>query len=314
MASAKESGEPLVGHRVYLDSARQPRTPDGSAGEWAGFFDGGVELEAKNWPPLLWWAVFGPGDLMDARIADTEDAGTDEHAELLSQWGEATYPYLVVDQQTALSRLHVRRPALTSRIGPGFSPVYDAFAALIDTRFGPYVLLRTEGLADDGEGDLRPLFTETLADLTRIDAGHATAEGGPIDKLIADFQRWQHDDPTWLLAGTGDGWPTPALREQVPATPLQRPPHQSAARSNTADWMLGVLAALSGIGTYWLTENIWLAAFAFAVVPGALAVYVIRRGRGARGRAGRGWTPAGSPGVSSGGQDLPRARCDDAVR
>ncbi|MGW2182157.1 hypothetical protein ACWCXX_29475 [Streptomyces sp. NPDC001732] len=138
--------------RLYLDSARQPRTPDGSAGEWADFFDGASELEAKNWPPLLWWAMFSPEDLVEARIADTEDAGTEEHAELLSEWGEATYPYLVVDQRTALSRLHARRQGLTSRLGARFSPLYDEFVALIDARFGPYVLLRTEALADCGEG------------------------------------------------------------------------------------------------------------------------------------------------------------------
>lgn len=94
--------------RLYLDSARQLRTPDGSAGEWGDFFDGAMELEAKNWPPLLWRAMFSSGDLVEARIADTEDAGTEEHAELLSQWGETTYPYLVVAQRTALSRLHAR--------------------------------------------------------------------------------------------------------------------------------------------------------------------------------------------------------------
>ncbi len=105
--------------RLYLDSAREPRTPNRSAGEWADFFDGAMELEAKNWPPLLWWAMFSTGDIMEARIADTEDAGTDEHAELLSQWGEATYPYLVVDQRTALSRLQARRQGLTDRCGIG---------------------------------------------------------------------------------------------------------------------------------------------------------------------------------------------------
>lgn len=268
-----------MGLRVYLDSARQPRMPDGSAGEWAGFFDGTAELEAKNWPPLLWWAMFGPGDLLEARIADTEDAGTDEHAELLSEWGEATYPYLVVDQQTALSRLRARQPVLTSRVGPRISPVFDAFTALIDTRFGPYVLLRTGALAHDGEGDMRPLFTETLADLARIDAGHPTAAGGPIDGLITDFERWQHMDPTWLLAGAGDGRPTVELREQFPATPGHRPSSRRAARSNTLDWTLSVLAAAFGIGAYWLSESVWLAALAFAMIPATLAAHLIRRQR-----------------------------------
>ncbi|MFE7425761.1 hypothetical protein [Streptomyces sp. NPDC057545] len=114
--------------RLYLDSAREPRTPNRSAGEWADFFDGAMELEAKNWPPLLWWAMFSTGDIMEARIADTEDAGTDEHAELLSQWGEATYPYLVVDQRTALSRLHARRQGLTDRLGAQFSPLSSSTA------------------------------------------------------------------------------------------------------------------------------------------------------------------------------------------
>ncbi|MEU3216958.1 hypothetical protein [Streptomyces sp. NPDC006971] len=263
--------------RIYLDSAREPRTPDGSAGEWGGFFDGAMELEAKNWPPLLWWAMFGTGDLREARIADTEDAGTDEHTELLSQWGEATYPYLVVEQRTALSRLHARRQGLISRLGARFSPLYDEFVALIDARFGPYVLLRTEALADGGERGIRLLFEETLADLERLDVGHATAAGGRVDGLISDFQRWQHTDPVWLLSGAGDGWPSVALRERLAATAVRRSSGRSAERSTAVGRVWGVLVAVCGIGAYWLTGSVWAIAVAFGTVLAVLVAGVVRR-------------------------------------
>ncbi|MBD0670916.1 hypothetical protein [Streptomyces sp. CBMA156] len=232
--------------RLYLDSARQPRTPDGSAGEWADFFDGAMELEAKNWPPLLWWAMFGRADLAEARIADTEDAGTVEHAELLEEWGEATYPYLVVDQPTALARLRARREALTGLLGERFAPLYDEFVALVDARFGPYVLLRTEALADggeDGEGGLRRVFEETLADLEGLDAGRAPAAGGCLDDLVGYFRRWQHTDPVWLLAGAGRGWPSAGLRERlaVGAGAAGRP---SAAGGRVRGALAGLVAGL----------------------------------------------------------------------
>ncbi|WP_228924677.1 hypothetical protein [Streptomyces sp. DH7] len=263
--------------RLFLDSARQPRTPDGSAGEWADFFDGAMELEAKNWPPLLWWVMFSPGDLVEARIADTEDAGTDEHAELLSQWGEATYPYLVVDQRTALSRLRARRQALTSRLGTQFSPLYDEFVALIDVRFGPYVLLRTEALADGGEGGIRLLFEETLADVERLDAGHATAAGGQVDSLIADFRRWQHTDPVRLLSGVGNGWPGVALREHYAATEVRWSSSRSGERSTAVGWVWGVLAVVGSLGAYWLTGSVWPVGVALGVVLAVLVAGFVRR-------------------------------------
>lgn len=230
--------------RLHLNSARAPRTPDGSAGEWAGFFDGSTELVAKDWPPLLWWAMFGPDDLADARIADTEDAGTEEHAELLGDWGEATYPYMVVDQRTAVARLRARREELTGRIGARYAPVYDAFTALVDARFGPYVLLRTEALADGGEGGIRSLFEETLAELDRLDAGRTAAAGGRLDGLIADFRRWQHTDPVRLLSGVGEGWPGEELRERLDADGAGSSPGRGGGRSAAVGWAVALLVLL----------------------------------------------------------------------
>ncbi|GAA3046087.1 hypothetical protein GCM10017562_04550 [Streptomyces roseofulvus] len=230
--------------RLHLNSARVPRTPDGSAGEWAGFFDGAAELVAKDWPPLLWWAMFGPDDLAEARIADTEDAGTEEHAELLSDWGEATYPYLVVDQRTAVARLRARREELTGRIGARYAPVYDAFTALVDARFGPFVLLRTEALAGGGDSGVRTHFEETLADLARLDAGRTTAAGGRLDALVADFHRWRHTDPVRLLSGAGPGWPDEGLRERLDAA--EDRPSSGGRRGRTA--AVGWLAALVLLG------------------------------------------------------------------
>ncbi|MEU3607487.1 hypothetical protein AB0E83_18890 [Streptomyces sp. NPDC035033] len=236
--------------RLYLNSARQPRTPDGSAGEWAGFFDGTTELEAKNWPPLLWWAMFARENLAEARIADTEDAGTDAHAELLGEWGDATYPYLVVDRRTALARLRARRQGLVDRLGARFSPLYDEFAALVDARFGPYVLLRTEALADGGEGGVRPLFEETLADLERLDTGDAPAAGGRLEGLIADFHRWRHTDPVRLLSGVGPGWPSAGLRERYADAPAARPAAGGRTRTVLAV-VLGAALVVLVAGLLW---------------------------------------------------------------
>ncbi|GGV85666.1 hypothetical protein GCM10015535_32680 [Streptomyces gelaticus] len=236
-----------------------------------------MELEAKNWPPLLWWAMFGPKDLAEARIADTEDAGTEEHAELLSQWGEATYPYLVVDQRAALSRLHARRQGLISRLGPQLSPLYDEFVALIAARFGPYVLLRTEALADGGEGGVRLVFEEILADLERLDTGHAPAAGGPVDSPISDFQRWQHTDPVWLLSGVGDGWPSVALQERLAAIAVGRPSSRSAERSTAVAWVRVILVVVCSIGAYWLTGSVWPIVVAFGVVLTVLVAGFVRR-------------------------------------
>lgn len=228
-----------MGTRLHLNSAPWPRMPAGAAGEWAGFFDGGTELEAANWPPLLWWALFGAGDLAEARIADTEDAGTEEHAELLDAWGEATYPYLVVDGETAVARLRARREGLTGRIGERFSPLYEEFTELVGTRFGPYVLLRTEALAGDGDG-VRTPFEETLADLERLDAGELPSPGGRLESLVADFRRWRHLDPVLLLTGTGRGWPPAGLRERLAAAD-RRPSGGGAGRFAAVGRVWGAL-------------------------------------------------------------------------
>ncbi|MFE6222480.1 hypothetical protein [Streptomyces sp. NPDC057854] len=230
--------------RLHLGGAPFPRMPDGSAGEWAGFFDGSAELVAKDWPPLLWWALFGPGDLAEARVADTEDAGTDEHAELLDDWGATTYPYLVAERRAAVARLRGRRDGLTGLIGERYAPVVDAFAAYVDTRFGPYVLLRTGALAGDGDR-VRPLFAETLADLDRLGAGRGPAAGGPLSGLAADFRRWRHTDPVRLLSGTGPDWPDDGLRECLAATAGDgsSPAHRAVARwGAVALLVLGVVA------------------------------------------------------------------------
>lgn len=90
-----------MSHYVYLDACPLPRMPDGAVGEWRGFWtERPVELEAKNWPPLLWWCLFGEEDLRRARLIDNIDADDPEgeRAAPLEQMGEgagAMHPYLV---------------------------------------------------------------------------------------------------------------------------------------------------------------------------------------------------------------------------
>ncbi|MFJ3666914.1 hypothetical protein ACIPSE_10710 [Streptomyces sp. NPDC090106] len=263
--------------RLYLDSAPQPRTPDGSAGEWADFFHGATELEAKSWPPLLWWAMFGTGDLLEARFADTADAGTEEHAELLSEWGDATYPYLVVDQRTAVQRLRTRKDGLISRLGTRFSPLYDEFVAFVEDRYAPYVLLRTEGL-DHGNGTTGLQFAKTLADLERLDTGLDLGDGGPVESLVADFLRWRHTDPVRLLSGAGDGWPSEALKEHFarPARGVARRDGDSATTGPR--WGLLVIGVCA-VAAYAFTGQVWPVVVTLGAGGGVLVARAVRRRR-----------------------------------
>ena len=81
------------------------------------------------------------------------------------------------------------------------------------------------------------------ADMTATFA-QATAAGGRLDGLVADFRRWRHTDPVRLLSGTGTGWPDDDLRERLDAA--EDGPSSGGRRGRTA--AVGWVAALVLLG------------------------------------------------------------------
>lgn len=290
-----------MSHPVYLSSTALPRMPDGSRNEWGGFFGDGAELEANAFFPLFWRALFSADDIRHARFIDEYDiddqASAVDRQECLDDFGaEATYPYLVTDQATALARLAVRREPLLAAIGERYRPVYAAFEALVAQRFPDHILLRTQGLPDAAEAE--PWLRSSLAALDDLRHGEA------LSSLLRDLAR--HDaDPVWTLAGVsaspGGPWPPAALREHFP-DPRQRPVRTTPTPQQTGkhdperatptprpkrwfdpalEWTAALVAAGAGLGVYALTSSVWLAVLAFLCAAGASG-FGIARWRGPR--------------------------------
>jgi hypothetical protein len=205
-----------MSHPVYLSSSALPRMPEGSRNEWQGFFGDGTELEANAFFPLFWRAMFSESDIRHARFIDGYDIGDEDAAadrdECLDDFGpDATYPYLVTDNASAVSRLASRREAVIAAIGERYRPIYEAFEALVAQRFPGHILLRTQGLPD--AADAEPWLRSDLAETDRLKDSKALAS------LMRDLER-RDADAVWTLAGLSsspdEAWPTPALRERFP--------------------------------------------------------------------------------------------------
>lgn len=210
-----------MSHPVYLSSSALPRMPEGSHNEWQGFFGDGAELEANAFLPLFWRAMFTEEDIRHARFVDAYDIDDEDAAiereECLDDFGpDASYPYLVTDNATAVQRLAARREGVVSAIGERYRPMYEAFELFVAQRYPQHILLRTQGLPD--VADAEPGLRSELAETDRLKDSPALAD------LMRDLQR--HDtDAIWTLAGLGsspgEAWPTPALRERF-ADPRRR--------------------------------------------------------------------------------------------
>ncbi|WP_213813809.1 hypothetical protein [Glaciihabitans sp. dw_435] len=122
-------------------------------------------LHATNLPPLLWWALFAPGDVVQ----------TDPHG--------AALPYLMIDQVTGLCRLRRRRECFIAMIGADIAEPYDGFTDLIERDFAPYITVRSVGLRDATR--LRPHLERTLDDLEMLDELGAPAADGPLLRVAA---------------------------------------------------------------------------------------------------------------------------------
>ncbi|WP_183023043.1 hypothetical protein [Variovorax sp. UMC13] len=288
-----------MSHPVYLSSTTLPRMPEGSRNEWRGFFGDGAELEANAFFPLFWRALFSADDIRHARFIDEYDiddeASAVDREECLDDFGaEATYPYLVADQATALARLATRREALLTAIGERYRPMYEAFETLMVQHFPDHILLRTQGLPD--AADAEPWLRSTLAELDDLQHGQA------LSSLLSDLAQ-QDADPVWTLAGVssspGGPWPTAALREHFPdprqrrarKTPQPTGKHDPERAAPTPqpkrgfdpalEWMAAIVAAGAGLGVYALTCSAWLGVLAFLCAAGASG-FGIARWRGPR--------------------------------
>jgi len=263
--------------------------PEGSRNEWRGFFGHGAELEANAFFPLFWRALFGEDDIRHARFieaydVDDADSAIEREGCLEDRGPEATYPYLVTDKATALSRLAARREAVVAAIGEHYRPLYEGFEAWIAQGFPDHILLRTEGLPD--AADAEPWLRSELSLIDRLDDAKA------LVGLMSDLSR--HDtDPVWQLAGIGASphgpWPTPALRTLLP-DPRQRRPRKQAnvpraeerkSRPKSwidpaLEWLAVALSAGAALGTYALTRSIWLTLIVLLCVAVALGFGVAR--------------------------------------
>ncbi len=272
---------------VFLNSFPNDRMPSGEAGEWEEFWrDGGVELEAKNGIPLLWWCLFGATDLKRARLIDDFDIGDpqrDEMMEEMANGAEATYPYLVTDKAQACARFAARRARVLDAIGQQFAGVYDGFGRLIEQRFGPFIGLRTSGLPDaaDAEGGLR----DVAVAMDRL----GESQGSPFNAMAADFRRWKAQNPIWLLSGAGEAgvWPTPELAAAFPGGARTRVgsasstpgPAQTIKPSRplrggarfAVEWGAALVVGGSAVGAYLWTSSVLLGILAFVAAVGLVA-------------------------------------------
>jgi hypothetical protein len=160
-----------------------------------------AELEFNGLPPLFWWALFGPADLREARVSDDEDSGTAEREDLLVEFGDATYPYLVATRDDAVQRFVSRRDGIVTALGTVVASLYDDFAAYVRDSFGNYLLLRTSGLID--VVDARPHFENELADLAAFDAAGTFRPGGPLAVAADEYLRSRGTAAPWMLTGSG---------------------------------------------------------------------------------------------------------------
>ncbi|MCR0981743.1 hypothetical protein [Roseomonas populi] len=281
-----------MSHYVYLGASLRPGMPDGTAGEWRPFLaERRPELEAKNWPPLLWWCLFGEEDLRRARLIDDIDAdgpGGEREAfrEEMGGTAEAPYPYFVTAQGQALQRLERRRAAVLAGAGQRYAALYDAFAGLVAREFGPFILLRTSGLPDVTEAE--PMMRGMAAEMDALDRDPSGRPGPGLEGLFADVRRWGAGDAVWLLSGAGAPgvWPTPELAAAYPSRRTAGPvPAEAGSPPVTrtggyggavAEWVAAVAAAGAGLGAYGGTGSIPAGIAAFLLCA-ALAGWVISR-------------------------------------
>lgn len=262
-----------MSHPIFLNSSPYLRMPDGAVNEWRAYWlRQGPELESNATFPLLWCALFSPKDLKWARRVDDEDLDSEGREELLS-FEEAVYPYLVTSVDDALTSLTARRAALLKLLGARYEPIIDAFAALIRTRFLPFVLLRTSGLPD--VEDAGPQLERMLRDWDDLESTSDLNKANSVSSAVDCFHRYSSQDAIRLLTGssTQDGWPSDGLAMQFPRLPASRAGKASGKKNARrrlpkwlAEWIAPVVLGISTVAAYLYTQSWWVSAGSFVII------------------------------------------------
>lgn len=280
-----------MSYPVFLDSAPQLRMPDGSANEWSTFFaKDKPELEANNFLPLLWLALFRVEDLQWARLIDREDWDEDMRSSALERAADAEvlYPYLVTTRESGLALFVQRKAALQSAVGPRYAAVVDAFESLIQHRYGPNLLLRTAGLPDP-----EALEPSLRAELIQIDAFcNGTAMGSNVvNRTAKKLQQQSGKQSLYLLSGATtpedpETWPPAeiaAALEQIPAQKSPAPPKHSALPqqgeslgSKIRDWCAALFLGLVTVAVLLYTKSILWAVLCFFSITAVVIALVVR--------------------------------------
>ena len=265
-----------MSHPVFLNDAPQRRMPDGSRNEWKDFWGDGPELEANAMLPLFWTALFRDADIAWARIVDDEDLDAESNEELLAEFGDTRYPYLVTSSEEALANLAARRSMFAERLGHDYLPVLDAFSHFVAERYPHFVLLRTSGLPDveDFEPELRRLLT----DLDALQSGAVPAADNAIAVEIAYVHRHRNQDPIAMLTGSGGDWPPADLKQAL--SPLAAKATRATSQESTASsrdktnsvasrvagWVPGVVVGIATAGVYIYSRSVTAAAVCFCLI------------------------------------------------
>lgn len=292
-----------MSHPVFLNATSHPRMPDGSSREWEAFFlEGGPELEANAFIPLLWMALYTPMDLHWARLIDDEDLDSDAREDMMD-YGDTQYPYLVTSLERALAVLAQRAPLLVARLEAvsdvDVAPIVDNFARHLRLHYGPYVLCRTSGLPD--VEDFGPELQKALED---FDALTRAGDAGSDNVIVAEINNTRallRPDRVHLLTGHGHDFtqaePEPdVMAVELPVdadvaapattrvdTPASAPSstvrsQQPPRRENKLiGWLVAVAVGVPTVLAYQTTGSVWIAGILFLLLCAAAGWFMKRK-------------------------------------
>lgn len=205
---------------VYLANLlSQDCIPDGNNVELHHVFQQDIvlELQARHWPALFWWALFDDTHINTAR--------TDNNP-------EKVYPYLSAPTTEALKHWIHRLEALENILPEPWQPILKAFDIFLKEKMtGAFMIMRTTHLPDienaSGE-DWRFMLRSRARDWQKL------KDGMPLNKLGADSDlkfeitglleelESPNIDPFLVLSGRAENiWPLPDLEAAIKASQKQ---------------------------------------------------------------------------------------------
>ena len=199
---------------VYLSNLlSQDSIPDGKNVELHNVFQQDVilQLQARHWPALFWWALFDDTHIRTARLGDDP---------------KVVYPYLSAPTAEALKHWANRFEALEKILPEPWQPILKAFDTLLKEKMtGAFMIIRTTYLPDitnaTGE-DWRFMLRSRARDWQKL------KDGMPLNKLGADSDlkfeikglleelEAPNVDPFPILSGRATNiWPLPDLEATI---------------------------------------------------------------------------------------------------